>query len=182
MTKPQLDRSQLTTTKLCESGVYQQVSLLCFFSFSHWWWWWWVSCISIFLCFPGGTSGKEPTCWCRRHRRPRFDPWVRKIPYLYLVWPTQIGPLRVFHRILLGFATNHTLLSPLGSMYRYWIKPLKWYTKAKNNASAYFYDQIHAKWVQICFSISFLRILFKEVKKTPNATVMPMFVPNPHSS
>ena len=29
--------------------------------------------------FPGGTSGKEPTCQCRRHKRSRFDPWVRKI-------------------------------------------------------------------------------------------------------
>ena len=30
--------------------------------------------------FPGGTSGKEPACQCRRHKRCRFDPWVRKIP------------------------------------------------------------------------------------------------------
>ena len=29
--------------------------------------------------FPGGTSGKQPTCQCRRHKRPGFDPWVRKI-------------------------------------------------------------------------------------------------------
>ena len=28
--------------------------------------------------FPGGTSGKEPTCQCRRHKKCRFDPWVRK--------------------------------------------------------------------------------------------------------
>ena len=27
--------------------------------------------------FPGGTSGKELACQCRRRR---FDPWVRKIP------------------------------------------------------------------------------------------------------
>ena len=27
--------------------------------------------------FPGGTSGKESACQCRRHRRCRFDPWVR---------------------------------------------------------------------------------------------------------
>ena len=26
-------------------------------------------------------SGKESTCQCRRHRRCRFDPWVRKIPW-----------------------------------------------------------------------------------------------------
>ena len=25
-------------------------------------------------------SGKDPTCRCRRHRRCRFSPWVRKIP------------------------------------------------------------------------------------------------------
>ena len=33
--------------------------------------------------FPGGTSGKEPTCQCKRHERPWFwfDPWVGKIPW-----------------------------------------------------------------------------------------------------
>ena len=31
--------------------------------------------------FPGGASGKEPTCQCRRHKRYRFDPWVGKIPW-----------------------------------------------------------------------------------------------------
>ena len=30
--------------------------------------------------FPGGTSGKEPACQCRRHKRRGFDPWVGKIP------------------------------------------------------------------------------------------------------
>ena len=31
--------------------------------------------------FPGSTSGKEPACQCRRHKRHRFDPWVGKIPW-----------------------------------------------------------------------------------------------------
>ena len=31
--------------------------------------------------FPGGSSGKEPTCQCRRLKRHGFDPWVRKIPW-----------------------------------------------------------------------------------------------------
>ena len=35
----------------------------------------------ISLGFPGGTSGKEPTCQCRRHKRYEFDPWVGKIPW-----------------------------------------------------------------------------------------------------
>ena len=30
--------------------------------------------------FPGGTSGKEPTCPCRRCKRHGFDSWVRTIP------------------------------------------------------------------------------------------------------
>ena len=29
---------------------------------------------------PGGTSGKEPACQCRRCKRCSFDPWVGKIP------------------------------------------------------------------------------------------------------
>ena len=31
--------------------------------------------------FPGGASGKELACQCRRHERHGFDPWVRKIPW-----------------------------------------------------------------------------------------------------
>ena len=30
--------------------------------------------------FPGGNSGKEPTCQCRRHKRCGFDPWGREDP------------------------------------------------------------------------------------------------------
>ena len=32
-----------------------------------------------FLGFPGGASGKEPSFLCMRHKRCRYDPWVRKI-------------------------------------------------------------------------------------------------------
>ena len=39
----------------------------------------------IYICkhmgFPGGASGKEPTCQCRRHKRCGFNPWVGKIPW-----------------------------------------------------------------------------------------------------
>ena len=33
------------------------------------------------LGFPGGASGKEPTCQCRRCKRSGFDPWVGKVPW-----------------------------------------------------------------------------------------------------
>ena len=31
--------------------------------------------------FPGGTSGKEPACQCRRCKSSGFHPWVWKIPW-----------------------------------------------------------------------------------------------------
>ena len=33
------------------------------------------------LGFPGGASGKEPTCQYKRHKRDGFHPWVGKIPW-----------------------------------------------------------------------------------------------------
>ena len=40
--------------------------------------------------FPGGTSGKEPACQCRRRKRYRFDPWVGKIPWRRAQQPTPV--------------------------------------------------------------------------------------------
>ena len=40
--------------------------------------------------FPGGVTGKEPTCQCRRRR---FDPWARKIPCSRKWQPTQYSCL-----------------------------------------------------------------------------------------
>ena len=40
--------------------------------------------------FPGGASGKEPTCQYRRHKRPGFDPLVGKIPWRGKWRPTEV--------------------------------------------------------------------------------------------
>ena len=40
----------------------------------------WV-CLLHVWGFPGGTSGKEPTCQRRRQKRQAFDPRVGKIPW-----------------------------------------------------------------------------------------------------
>ena len=40
--------------------------------------------------FPGGASGKEPTCQVRRHKRCGFDPWVGKIPWKRKWQPTPV--------------------------------------------------------------------------------------------
>ena len=41
-------------------------------------------------CFPGGASGKEPICQCRRLTRHGFNPWVRKIPWKRKWKPTSV--------------------------------------------------------------------------------------------
>ena len=47
--------------------------------------------------FPGGASGKEPACQCRRHRRCEFDPWVRKILWRRTWQPTPVFVPGEFH-------------------------------------------------------------------------------------
>ena len=54
------------------------------------WWWnklnlrseqlWFVNQLTITMGFPGGTSGIELICQCRRHKRPGLDPWSREDP------------------------------------------------------------------------------------------------------
>ena len=41
-------------------------------------------------CFPGGTSGKEPACQCRRRKRCAFDSWVGKISWRRTWQPTPV--------------------------------------------------------------------------------------------
>ena len=43
-----------------------------------------------YVDFPGGSSGKEPTCQSKRCKRLRFNPWVRKIFYRRTLQPTPV--------------------------------------------------------------------------------------------
>ena len=49
----------------------------------------WMVLPSI-LGLPGGASGKEPGCPCRRHKRCGFSPSVRKIPWRRAWQPTPV--------------------------------------------------------------------------------------------
>ena len=40
--------------------------------------------------FPGGTSGKELVCQCKRRKRHSFDPWIGKIPWRRASQPTPV--------------------------------------------------------------------------------------------
>ena len=51
----------------------------------------------IHLGFPGGTSGKEPVCQCRRLRGHVFDPWVGKMPWRRAWQLTLVFLPREFH-------------------------------------------------------------------------------------
>ena len=43
--------------------------------------------------FPGGAGGKESACQCRRHKKFRFVPWLRKIPWRRKWQPLQYSCL-----------------------------------------------------------------------------------------
>ena len=50
----------------------------------------------IYMGFPGGASGKELACQCKRCKRHGFDPWVGKISWRRAWQPTPIFLLREF--------------------------------------------------------------------------------------
>ena len=58
--------------------------------------------------FPGGTSGKEPSCQCRRHKRCRFHSWVRMIPWRRAWQPTSVFLPGEYHgqRSLVGCSSK----------------------------------------------------------------------------
>ena len=61
--------------------------------------------ISGHSSFPGGTSGKEPTCQCRRCKRHEFSHWFGKILWRRKWQPTPVFLPGEFHgqRSLVGY-------------------------------------------------------------------------------
>ena len=109
--------------------------------------------------FPGGASGEEHACQCRRHKRRRFHPWVGKIlwrrhgntlqysclenPLDRRAWQAtvhrvaksqiQLKPLST-HAILKQFV-NCKFLCKVHFHYQYYINPVKnppcsWFSSA----------------------------------------------------
>ena len=50
------------------------------------------------LSFPSGASGKESTCWCRKHKRHGFDPYIGTISWRRKWQPTPVFLPGEFHR------------------------------------------------------------------------------------
>ena len=66
-----------------------------------------VNCTALPLKgFPGGASGTEPACQCRRPKRGGFNPWVGKIPWRRAWHPLQCSCLENPHgqRSLAGYS------------------------------------------------------------------------------
>ena len=72
--------------------------------------------------FPGGASGKESACQCRRHKRCRFNPWLRKILWsrkwhplqyscLEIPWTEELGALQSMEpgRVGHDLVTKHNI-------------------------------------------------------------------------
>ena len=58
--------------------------------------------------FAGGTSGKEPACQCRKHKRHRLHPWIGTIPWRRAGQPTPVFLPGESHRqrSLAGYSTQ----------------------------------------------------------------------------
>ena len=62
--------------------------------------------------FPGNTSGKEPSCLCRRQMRHGFGPWIGKIPWRRKSNPSSILAWRIpWQRSLAGYSPCACVLS-----------------------------------------------------------------------
>ena len=73
------------------------------------------------LGFPGGSSGKEPACQCKRCNRCGFDPWAGKIPGRREWLPTPVflpgeshGPAGSTHSSTRGLRPPEQLERPAG--------------------------------------------------------------------
>ena len=71
---------------------------------------------SVLHGLPGGASGKELACQCRRHKRCRFNPWIGKIPWRRACSPFQYTCLenpmdrRAWQATVHGVTQSQTLL------------------------------------------------------------------------
>ena len=84
----------------------------------------------LFLGFPGGASGKESACQCRRCKRYWFDPWMKKIPWRRKCQPTPVSLPGKFHgqRSLVGYSLQgHKELDMTEHAWTLFILPVVFY-------------------------------------------------------
>ena len=77
--------------------------------------------ISDLMGFPGGLSGEESACQCRKRRRLRLNPWVRKISWRWKWQCTPVFLLEISHRQRSLVGCSHRVTKNLS------IHALVWY-------------------------------------------------------
>ena len=75
---------QLRRSYMKPGGNSLQLSFFAFIHSSH------LASDPFQPTWPGSASGKEPACQCRRHKRSRFNPWVRMISWRRVWQPTPV--------------------------------------------------------------------------------------------
>ena len=88
---------------------------------------WVFTADTVFVGFPDGISGKQPTCQCRRLKRPGFDSWVGRSPggghsnqlqYSCLENPMDRGAWQVtVHRVPKSWTRLNRLSTHAGSVF-----------------------------------------------------------------
>ena len=77
------------TREICVLIPYPETLLNSLISYLVFW-----NCLQYFVCivfvFPGGASGKEPACQCRRCKKDKFSPQVMTIPCRRFQQPTPV--------------------------------------------------------------------------------------------
>ena len=116
--------------------------------------------------FPGGASGKEPTCQCRRYKRLGFDPWVGKIP-----WRRTWQPTPVFFPAESPWTEEPSRLQSIGSPSWTWVKQLSTHTSERGEGTKAV--RICSQWYEL--EEPEFRILAPEALEFP--TLLPLFRP-----
>ena len=119
------------------------------------------------LVFPSGTSGKEPACQCRRHKKCGFNCWVRKLPWTKkMATPSRILAWRIpvdrgaWRATVHGVTKSQTYLKQLSTLNDdlpsskqtnvlkkgLITERIKNCLEVENAWSAFHYDQCSSKW------------------------------------
>jgi len=72
--------------------------------------------LSHCFSFPGGASGKESACQCKRPKNLKFDPWVRKTPWSRKWKPTLVFSPEKLHGQRKTHTHTHTPIIDLGPL------------------------------------------------------------------
>ena len=91
-----------------------------------------------FAGFPDSASSKEPACQCSRHKRCRFDPWVRKIPWRRAWQPTPLFLPGESHgqRSLVGYSPwGHKESDMTEVTEHFWALGVGWYASSWHRTS-----------------------------------------------